>query len=315
MNDLARRAGEVMDGLVGRSIGRRDRAVVIGAAVSAVWVLMVLVFWLAGPSDAPPMGGLARLASIVGVVLPLILIWIAVGLAQAIAALRAEARALRARVEVMRGGDPARPDPVPATPGLASAAAARASARPAVRPSDTRAPDARTESRQTDLPFEQSAPEPVPPEALVAALNFPDGPDDHAAIAALRTALADPDTARAIRAAQDVITLLASHGIYMDDLDPTPAPPEIWRRFAAGQRGPAVAGLGTIDDAAALDLAGALMRGDEVFRDAAHHFLRQYDRMLVRADGQMNDDGLAALAATRSGRAFTLLAQVTGMFG
>lgn len=307
MTDLTRRAGEVMDGLV----GHRDRAVVIGAAVSAVWLLMVLVFWLAGPSDAPPVGGLARLASVVGVVMPLVLIWIAVGLAQAISALRAEARALRARVEVMRGGDPARHDPVPATPGLASAAAARASARPAARP----APDTRPESRQTDLPFEQSAPEPVPPEALVAALNFPDGPDDHTAIAALRTALADPDTARAIRAAQDVITLLASHGIYMDDLDPAPAPPEIWRRFAAGQRGPAVAGLGTITDAAMQELAGALMRGDEVFRDAAHHFLRQYDRMLVRADTQMNDDGLAALAATRSGRAFTLLAQVTGMFG
>ena len=296
MNDLTRRIRALTAG--------RDRAVLIGAAVSAVWLLMVLLFWLAGPSGPAP-SGLARLASVVGVLLPLVLIWIAVGLAQAIAGLRAEAAALRARVEVMRGGPS--PDPVPATPGLASVAAARASARP---------PAARqTESRQTDLPFEQPAAQPVTPEELVTALNFPDGPDDHDAISALRAALADPDTARAIRSAQDVVTLLAKHGLYMDDLEPAPAPPELWRRFAAGQRGAAVAGLSVVTDEDMIEMAGALMRGDEVFRDAAHHFLRQYDRTLIRATDQMNDTGLAALAATRSGRAFTLLAQVTGMFG
>ena len=57
------------------------------------------------------------------------------------------------------------------------------------------------------------------------------------------------------------------------------------------------------------------LRGDEVFRDTAHHFLRQWDRMLTRAAPSLDDVQLTALAATRSGRAFTTLAQATGILG
>ena len=57
-----------------------------------------------------------------------------------------------------------------------------------------------------------------------------------------------------------------------------------------------------------LTLVPYLHARDEVrVAEAARHF--------GVTEAQMNDDGLAALAATRSGRAFTLLAQVTGMFG
>ncbi|HRO15349.1 MAG TPA: hypothetical protein PLL33_09950 [Paracoccus sp. (in: a-proteobacteria)] len=148
---------------------------------------------------------------------------------------------------------------------------------------------------------------------LVTALNFPDGPDDHAAIQALRTALSDPETARVIRAAQDVVTLLAKGGIYMDDLSPAAIPPAVWRRLAAGGRSAALTELAAVSDAGMLDLAAGMMRNDEVFRDAAHHFLRQYDRTLARVGEDLNDTGLAAMADTRSGRAFILLAQVAAM--
>ena len=57
------------------------------------------------------------------------------------------------------------------------------------------------------------------------------------------------------------------------------------------------------------------MRGDEVFRDAAQHFMRQFDRTLARSAEELGDEGILALASTRSGRAFALLAQVMGMFG
>ena len=58
-------------------------------------------------------------------------------------------------------------------------------------------------------------------------------PDDAPAIAALRLALQDPNHARVLRAAQDVVTLLAGQDLYMDDLPPDPAPAAVWRRFAA----------------------------------------------------------------------------------
>ena len=311
MNDIGDRLR-----VLARARGGRDGATVVGAAVSAIWLLLVLLFWLAGPEgDAP--GGLARLVSVVGILLPLALIWMAVGLARAIADLRAEATVLRARLEAVR--PPAAPDEtavLPAAPGLSAAAGARAAAgraAPAPRAADPRRPGVATQ--QTDLPFDQPPPVEVSPEELVAALNFPDGPDDHVAISALRAALADPEAARTIRAAQDVVTLLAKHGVYMDDLAPAPEAPELWRRFTEGERGPALSPLAAVGDDTAVEMTTALMRGDEVFRDAAHHFLRQYDRTLGRLAPRINDLGLTALAQTRSGRAFGLLAQVTGMFG
>ncbi|MBB1492557.1 hypothetical protein H5395_13645, partial [Paracoccus sp. MC1854] len=94
---------------------RRDRAVVVGLVASAAWLLLVLLFWLLGPEGAPA-SGLVRLASLLGVVLPFALIWMAVGLAGAIADLRAEAMLLRTRLDMLRGAGqdaPARAEPEP----------------------------------------------------------------------------------------------------------------------------------------------------------------------------------------------------------
>ena len=73
-----------------------------------------------------------------------------------------------------------------------------------------------------------------------------------------------------IRASQDVLTLLSQDGIYMDDLRPDRARPEVWRRFAQGERGRAIAALGGIHDRSSLVLAAGRMKKDPVFRDAAH---------------------------------------------
>ena len=54
MNDLRDRLRDLTD--------RRDRASVVGVAVTAMWLLLVVLFWLFGP-DGTPQGGLARLAS------------------------------------------------------------------------------------------------------------------------------------------------------------------------------------------------------------------------------------------------------------
>lgn len=161
------------------------------------------------------------------------------------------------------------------------------------------------------------APEPVEisPDALIRALNFPDGPDDRPAIEALRAALKDHDSARVLRAAQDVITLLANHHIYMDDLPPDPAPVAVWRRFAEGARGSAVAALGGIHDETALEVAQALLRTDEIFRDTAHHFLRHFDVLLTRNLPRLEDAQIEALASTRTTRAFMLIGRAAHSFG
>jgi len=56
------------------------------------------------------------------------------------------------------------------------------------------------------------------------------------------------------------------------------------------------------------------MREDMIFRDAAHHFLRKYDQMLVTFEDAASDEEISALAETRTSRAFMLLGRVTGAF-
>jgi len=149
---------------------------------------------------------------------------------------------------------------------------------------------------------------------FIRALQFPENADDRDGFRALRLALEDRTTAKLIRAAQDVLTLLSQEGIYMDDLKPDRARPELWRRFAAGERGRTIAALGGIRDRSSLALTAGRMREDTVFRDAGHHFLRSFDKTFAAFEPNASDEELAQLADTRTARAFMLFGRVTGTF-
>jgi len=149
---------------------------------------------------------------------------------------------------------------------------------------------------------------------FISALQFPESPEDKEGFRALRRALQDRRTAQLIQAAQDVLTLLAQEKIYMDDLRPDRARPEVWRRFAQGERGRAIASLGGIRDRSSLALSAARMRTDTIFRDAVHHFLRKFDSVLAEFEKTASDADIAALTDTRTARAFMLLGRVTGTF-
>ncbi|MCB1398135.1 MAG: hypothetical protein KDJ98_19635, partial [Rhodobacteraceae bacterium] len=100
-----------------------------------------------------------------------------------------------------------------------------------------------------------------------------------------------------------------------DDLRPDRARPEVWRAFAVGARGREVAALGGVRDRSCLALTYARMRSDPGFREAAHRFLRAYDRRFQEFESAASDGDIARLAETRSARAFMLLGRVTGIFG
>jgi hypothetical protein len=212
---------------------------------------------------------------------------------------RAEAPAAR-RAPPARGSAPVRAE-APGKPALAAAGAATEAAAGqglfALTPEAGRAEPA------------------VSVGDFLRALNFPDTATDADGFRALARALEDPRAARVVRAAQDVLTLLSEDGLYMDDLPPVPATPELWRRFARGTRGEPVAALGGITDPAALACAGRRLREDAVYRDAVHHFLRQFDRMLEGFEPNAADAELMRLADSRSARAFMLLGRAAGIFG
>lgn len=300
----------------------RNREMIIGLALSAAWLLLLLLFWLLIPGGThPDTRGMTRILTITGVIMPFALIWMAVGLARAINRLREEAAELRGNLSQLQELAAKRPKPASSDPATTGAQPPRRPAATdparAAKPVQPAARTARPASQPQQGSLRFDAPEPVeiPSETLIRALNFPDDPNDQETIAALRMALKDHETARVLRAAQDVVTLLAEHDIYMDDLPPDPVPPAIWRRFAEGERGEIAAKIGGIHDEIALETATALLRGDEIFRDTAHHFLRHFDVMLTRDTPRLDDEQLAALADTRSARGFMLIGRAAGVFG
>jgi len=149
---------------------------------------------------------------------------------------------------------------------------------------------------------------------FLRALKFPENADDSEGFRAMRRALHDRQTAQLITAAKEVLAQLADEGIFMDDLTPERAKPEIWRRFARGERGRAVAGLGGIRDRSSIALSASRMRSVPDFRDAVHQFLRRFDDMLVSFEPMATDTEIAHLSDTRTARAFMLLGRVTGTF-
>ncbi|WP_108501909.1 hypothetical protein [Paracoccus indicus] len=301
------------------SLATRDRITTVGFALTGGWLFLVALFWLLAPGGEGSAGGIARLVASAGVVLPVALVWLGVSLARQVAILRAEADELRSHLNRLRGTEEGPQDEVDEAPAPAFASADR---KPAAKPAQPAAP------RPVPLPTRPRAavPEPTaraeapsgPPVdaiTLIRALNFPDGPDDHEAIDALRMALKDPANSRVLRSAQDVVTLLAGRDVYMDVLPPEPARPEVWRRFADGERGSAVAALGGIHDADAMEIAAGMLDQDEIFRDTAQHFLRHFDGLIGRIVPELDDMQISVLADSRSARAFMLLGRVSGTFG
>ena len=285
----------------------------IALAFSAVWRGAAGLYAFAGWRTEGLLGwGLLAL----GAALPVILAWVLVGTIVAIRNLHAQTAALQRTIEGLRAAQSRAPvlrqsTDTPSTPETSlpfpQAQIAAALAPPAHHEPNAQ-PVLALGTEMIDLPaFVEVA-------DVLRALHFPDGPDDAEGFRALRLALTDHGLAKLIRAAQDVLNLSAEDGIFVDALTADHPRPELWRKFAAGERGGIIAGLGGVRDRSSLALTAARMRGDDVFRDAAHHFLRSFDKAMVTLEPRASDSDLTALSDTRTARAFMLFGRVTGTF-
>ncbi|QDY68581.1 hypothetical protein [Qingshengfaniella alkalisoli] len=295
MDDTARHLSQYKTG---------RRITLIGVSVAAVWIALCLLFLLVLKAGGSWLGVLLTIA------VPLGLIFFAVQTAKQAAALRAEASALRVDLARLHEEQRARalkenvdqPGPQPAAAPPVTFAS--------TRDNGTLAPQATMQFAAEESPVVP----PLPHPDLVAALHFPESQDDTEGFRALRRALKHHKTGQLVQASQDVLTLLSQDGIYMDDLTPERARPELWRRFAQGERGGSIGAVGGIRDRSSLAICSTRMREDPVFRDAAHHFLRRFDQMLCEVEPDMDDATLARLSDTRTARAFMLLGRVSGIF-
>ncbi|WP_298910449.1 hypothetical protein [uncultured Aliiroseovarius sp.] len=323
-------------------------AEVIGLALSFVWLAGCAMFFMVmgtGPSE----GGfdpLRFVMVVVAIAMPVAMIWVAVAAMRSARIMRQESTRLKAAIDGMRtaylqqqqsmGGPGAQVSKVeqkleeiakvsrrtetalatfvsirPGMPNLANPHPDPVA--PAMGPEET----AKEPVDQTKLELGTPAEDMIPPlsiEDFIRAMHFPEHAQDAEGFRALRRALEDRQVAGLVQAAQDILTLMSQDGIYMDDLRPDRARPEVWRKFAAGERGKEIAALGGVRDRSSLALTAGRMRKDPVFRDTAHHFLRRFDQTFAQFEKNASDADLAAMADTRTARAFMLLGRVTGTF-
>lgn len=311
---------------------------IAGVALSLVWVTLILVYVLITPPGSETRT-LGLVMTLLMVFLPIALIWAVVITLRSIRELRAEAGRLQATVDAMRSSyvqaqsqgsglktsverkiDEIAASTREAQTVLATFTSRRDTAlsvpsadRKAALVTPRQEPTAEEPTLALGTPAEDFRP-PLSVGHFIRALQFPETPEDKEGFRALRLALEDRTSSKLIRAAQDVLTLLSQDGIYMDDLQPDLCHPELWRRFSAGERGRSIAALGGIRDRASLALTAARMKSDPVFRDAAHHFLRAFDKTFAAFEPNATDAELADLADTRTARAFMLFGRVTGTF-
>lgn len=303
--------------------GPAQLAVWVAVGASVLWLALIGLIVLFMPPLAAPVPLITRVFQGLAVLLPLGLVWGGVWALRMLVDLRAEAAELRATLGALRQ---------PAPPPARDAPAARSASglqrpiwghSPAAAPAPVigmvqEAPDGPDDlpgQGMLDLVADPAVGEPLPMASLIAALNFPQDAADEDGFRALARALADPAVARVIRAAEDVLTLLSEDGVYAEDLTVAEAAPGLWQRFALGERGGPVAALAGIADEDLLDRIAERLRHDPVFRDAGHHFLRQFDGLLEGLLPRCDDEVIRLLTDTRSARAFILLGQASGSFG
>lgn len=309
---------------------------VAALALSILWLGGSLVFFVLIPRDQQPsFDGLRFLMTMLTIFLPVAMIWVAATAARSNRVMREESQRLQAAIDGIRqsyvaqmqrstiGPEPSvskKLDEIAAATkktetALATFSTRREGIRTAINPAVAASSEPQIDQGSLELgtPAEDLTP-PLPTDEFIRALNFPETAEDEAGFAALRRALRDRRAAQLIQASQDVLTLLSQDGIYMDDLRPDMARPEIWRHFAQGIRGRPVAALGGVRDRTSLALTAGRMKQDPIFRDAAHHFLRLFDRMFAEFETDATDAEISSLGDTRTARAFMLLGRVAGTF-
>ncbi len=309
---------------------------VIALVLSLIWLLATVVFFLILQPNATA-NSLQFMMTMLAIFLPVAMIWVAAMAARSSRVMREEGQRLNAAVEALRQsyltqntGGSVEPtitkklDEIAAAQRKTESAltmfsttretqAARAAAEnQAVKPGAI--VDAEDQGLlELGTPAEDLSP-PLNNADLIRALHFPETADDQEGFAALRKALKDRQASQLVQAAQDVLTLLSQDGIYMDDLRPDLARPEIWRQFAEGTRGREIAALGGVRDRSSLALTAGRMKQDPIFRDAVHHFLRRFDKSFIEFEKSATDAEISSLSETRTARAFMLVGRVSGIF-
>jgi hypothetical protein len=330
--DMARKASHLDLGVFSTPSPRKTLTIIeiIACVLTFVWLCIALVFLTAplGAAFSMPLleTNQTRIAMVItaclNIVMPLVVIW---GFAIALRAahdLRVEGKRLQLTIDAMRStylqNTHNQAETAPTTrhntakPAMGQTPRSSTPSRALVSPSRRGAAASASAAASQSPPPKPTRQ--LPMKHFLRALNFPDHDKDQEGFVSLNAALDDKGTVKLIHACQDMLTLLSEDSYYMDDFPPARPRPEIWRRFAKGDRGTVLQSIGQGHDETVMNTISDRLSKDVVFRDAAHHFLRQFERHFIEFEGNASASEIAALVNTRSARAFAIVGRAAGMF-
>ena len=307
---------------------------VIMVCLPLIWVMIAGGFFLIiGGMDISPLNDQVFAIALIAVFVPAALIWVIAAAMQSNRLMRKEAMRLRIAIDAMQqsGNQPLHDNGAneasinlkldefsAAQQRLENAITALSPPRSehdATTPAAAKPASDRKDPSKPTLGIrvvEQS--QPLTAADFTRALNFPEDIDDTDGFNALRRVLKDRQAAQLAQTSRDILAMLSQDGIYMDDLQPDVARPELWREFARGKRGSAVDELGGVKDKSSLDLIAKRIRRDTTFRDTARNFLLHFDKVFAKFASNASDAEITAFGDTRTARAFMLLGKAMGTF-
>lgn len=145
---------------------------------------------------------------------------------------------------------------------------------------------------------------------VIRALSFANDDDDTEGFEAVDQAMDDERIAGILDASQRVLHRLAEIDIFMDNLTPDIATPEVWRLHAANAGDNEISMLGGIAETHVFEQVTRLLEQDPEFREQATLMMRRLNENMLHIIGAADDDQILQFARSRTVLAFILLGNV-----
>ena len=145
---------------------------------------------------------------------------------------------------------------------------------------------------------------------VIRALSFANDDDDTEGFEAVDRAMDDERIAGILDASQRVLHRLAEIDIFMDNLTPDIATPEVWRLHAANAGDSEISTLGGIAETHVFEQVSGLLEQDPEFREQASLMMHRINEQMLHIIGTADDDQILQFAHSRTVLAFILLGNV-----
>lgn len=147
---------------------------------------------------------------------------------------------------------------------------------------------------------------------VIRALSFANDDDDTEGFEAVDWAMDDERIAGILDASQRVLHRLAEIDIFMDNLTPDIATPEVWRLHAANAGDSEISTLGGIAETHMFEQVSRLLEQDPEFREQASLMMHRINEQMLHIIGTADDDQILQFAHSRTMLAFILLGNIAG---